>query len=188
MNRPVVLHWHLCLSYLSFCASGNLHPIVCQICNGDEKSCPLALRQPRGVNKHQRNTKGKKHSCSIWVKDGLAWVGLQTEPPSLLLKGSVTGREGQLQDSPQSNTSLFMLWCLFPLCSLPCFVCPAKGVFPSSPASPVLTIKQSLDDGWALCISSLSEPMATQPKIDRTAGCKDTHARTQTQYLLHTSF
>ena len=131
------------------CGFGNLRPIVCQICNGDEEICPLALRQPRGVNKHQRETKEKKHSCSIWVKDGLVWVGLQTNSPSLLLllKRRVMEREGQPQDSPQSNTSVFMLHCLFPLCGLHCFVCQAEGAFPSSTARPVLTVKQSLDDG-----------------------------------------
>lgn len=38
----------------------------------------------------------------------------------------------------------------------------SEGVFPSTPAIPVLTVKQSLDDGWALCISTLSKPIATQ--------------------------
>ena len=53
---------------------GIFDPIVFQICNWDEEICSLALRQPRAVNKHRRDTKGSKHACSMWLKDGLILV------------------------------------------------------------------------------------------------------------------
>lgn len=120
---------------LYVCRFGNLHYIVCQYCNGDEEICLLALRTQRGVNKRQQNTKEEKHSCNIWVKDGLAWAGLQTESPPCFFKGEAGGG-GSAEESPQSNTSWFMLQCLFPQCGLLGLVCQAEGVFSSSLPAP----------------------------------------------------
>lgn len=113
---------------------------------------------------------------------GLAWVGLQTQTPSLFcwkeeLEG---GREGQQLDSPQSNTSVFIFCCLFPLCGLSCSLCLAQGVLPFSSASPVLAVKQSLDDGWALCIS-LSTPNRSHSREHRP---KHTHMQSIFSTLL----
>lgn len=85
-------HWILHLSIWWF---GYLHPIVCMTCTEDEQICLLALRQPGGVNEHQWQTKGKKHSFSIWVKDRLVWTGLtkfKQNSPTLLLKRRDVGR------------------------------------------------------------------------------------------------
>lgn len=122
---------------LCVCGFGNLRPIVCPICNGDEEMCPLALRQPRGVNRYQRHKREEtflQHLGEGWAR--LGGFANRSPPLSLLLKRRVTGREGQRQDSPLSNTSVFMLRCLFPLCGLSCFVCQAEGVFPSSLPAP----------------------------------------------------
>lgn len=100
------------------CGFGSLHSLVCQICNGDEETCLLALRRPGGVNKHHGETKEGKHSCSIWLKDGLAWVGLKTEhprPTSLLLLcwkreiwgGRVSGRT-LLTEHPSAYALVFI--------------------------------------------------------------------------------
>lgn len=68
-----------------------------------------------------------------------------------------------------------------------CVVCPALCVKTESlfPSSPMLTVKQSLYDERALCISSLSEPITTKPKIDLAAS-KHGHPPSHTLYLLHT--
>lgn len=107
------------------CGFGSLHSFVCQICNGDE-ICLLALRQPRGVNKHWRDTKGKIHSCSIWGgrmgSPGRVCKHLCPPPPS---------PPGQRQDSRHTRTSVFMfrgggvfsLWSAF-------FMPNSEGVFP----------------------------------------------------------
>lgn len=79
----------------------------------------LLLRLRKGVNKH---TKEKKHSCSICVRTGLVWVCLNTDPhpPSPCWhKESWGGRV--TRGTPQTNSSVFMLLCLFPLCGPHCF-------------------------------------------------------------------
>lgn len=117
---------------LCVCGFGNSHSIVCHICNRDEEICLLALRRPGGVNKHHRDTKGKKHSCSIWAKDGLVWAGLLTTSPPFVLPPAVSLWEGGSVAglSHQSNTNVFMLWCLFPLCGPLSLVCHTERVFP----------------------------------------------------------
>lgn len=49
------------------------------------------------------------------------------------------------------------------------FVCQIRGegAFPSRAANHLLTVKQFLDDGCALCITSLSVLVAVLPKIDQ---------------------
>lgn len=163
------------------CGFGSLHSLVCQICNGDEETCLLALRWPGGVNKHHGETKEGKHSCSIWLKDGLAWVGLKTEhppphfSPSALLKKRDLGRKGQWQDSPHRTPKCLCSGVYF-LCVVCPLVCVRRREFSRpDPASRSLTVKHSLHDGWALCINSLSEPMAPPLKIDHEATRTNTH-------------
>ena len=136
----------------------------------------------------------------MWVKDGLAWVDLQTQlppththththTPSSVWKGEsrggrVSGRT-LLWVTPECLCSDVYFLCV--VCTV--FVCQAEAVFPSSPASAVLTVKQSLDDGWALCINSLSEPMTTQLKIDHayiTQQNTPTHTHTFTLCIVFT--
>lgn len=121
------------------CGFGNLHSIVCQICNGDE-ICPLALRQRRGVNKHRRDTRGKKHFCSIWANDGLVWAGLQTPLPPLSCPPPE--KECQRQYSLIRLTPLCLCSCVYFLCVV-CSVLSVRlwGSVPSTPAIPVLTVK-----------------------------------------------
>ena len=133
----------------------------------------------------------------MWVKDGLAWVDLQTQlppththththTPSSVWKGEsrggrVSGRT-LLWVTPECLCSDVYFLCV--VCTV--FVCQAEAVFPSSPASAVLTVKQSLDDGWALCINSLSEPMTTQLKIDHayiTQQNTPTHTHTPSHFV-----
>lgn len=128
-------HWILHLSIWWF---GYLNPIVCMTCTEDEQICLLALRQPGGVNEHQWQTKGKKHSFSIWVKDRLVWTGLTKfkQPPPFCWKGELWAE----QVFPQSNTSVFILQCLFLLCGLPCFVCQNWELVPVQPHANCKTI------------------------------------------------
>lgn len=161
---------------------GSLRPIVCQTCPGDEQICRLALRQPRGVNKHRRDTKGKTHSYSIWVKDRLAWTGLQMQlpPPSSWI--------GESRGVPSSKSFLRVTpVCLCFTVYFLCVVCPALCVKTDSlfPSSPVLTVKQSLHDERALCISSLSATIITKPKIDHAASMHG-HPHSHTLHLPHT--
>lgn len=181
VNRLLHCHWILHLSIWWF---GYLHPIVCPTCTEDEQICLLALRQPGGVNEHQWQTKGKKHSFSIWVKDRLVWTGLtkfKQNSPTLLLKRRVVGRA--ISKSFLRVTPVCLCFTVYFLC----VVCPALCVKTESlfPSSPMLTVKQSLYDEWTLCISSLSEPITTKPKIDLAAS-KHGHPPSHMLYLLHT--
>lgn len=123
--------------------------------------------------KQTREThKEKKHSCSICVRNGFAWVCLTTTPRPFSLppfplpvemknhreEGSPTGllQEHQCVYAP---VFIFFVWSLL-------FLCQVEGAFPSRAASHLPTVKQSQDDGRALCINSFSVPVAVQLKID----------------------
>lgn len=59
---------------------------------------------------------------------------------------------------------------------------------PIQPASPALTVKQTMGDGWALYISSLSEPLTAPPQNrSHTGTCMHscTHAHSHTHIHIH---
>lgn len=78
--------------------------------------------------------------------------------------GSVSGLPTEGHQCVYALVFIFSVWS-----ELLFILCQAEGVSLSSPSSPVLTVKQSQDDGWVLCIGSVSDPIATKPKIDHTA-------------------
>lgn len=163
-TQPVIpLFWCVCVCV------GGLHSLVCQICDGDKGNSLFAFVAARRCKQTLETHKSKEaflqHLWENWASLGVSENRRPPpHPPSPCWNKESGSPVGLLRRTPVCLCSRVYFLCVVHTV----FVCQIEGAFPSRAANHLLTVKQPLDDGWALCMNSLSVPVAVQLRADHT--------------------